>query len=42
MVRGTFKLRIPNDHGAVISGPKIDDVLEAAGISLEEWNERNS
>ncbi len=39
MVKGKFKLTIPNDHGSVISGSLVDKILAQAMISLEDWNQ---
>jgi hypothetical protein len=39
MRRGALKVTIPNDHGAPISGPTVDQVLEQAGISLEDFDQ---
>jgi hypothetical protein len=39
MVRGDFKLPIPNLHKSKDIGPELLlDILEQAGISKEEWD----
>jgi len=38
MVRGTFTLRIPNEHGTDIGVPLLRRILRNAGISVDDWN----
>jgi len=38
MVRGEFKVHIPNPHRADISKYLIAEILRQAGISPGEWN----
>ena len=40
MVRGEFKLRIPNPHNGDISRPLLSEILRQAGILSKEWNEK--
>lgn len=39
MVKGTFKVKIPNRHGSDIDGALIERVRKVAGFSKEEWEE---
>lgn len=39
MVKGNFKLRIPNPHRSDISKHLLSEILRQAGISADEWNE---
>ncbi|MEK7538864.1 MAG: type II toxin-antitoxin system HicA family toxin [Patescibacteria group bacterium] len=38
MVRGEFKLRIPNPHRGDISRSLLSEILRQAGISPKEWD----
>lgn len=38
MVRGSFKLRIPADHGRDIGAPLLAEILRQAGIARDDWN----
>ncbi|MDO8620595.1 MAG: type II toxin-antitoxin system HicA family toxin [bacterium] len=38
MVRGTFKLRIPNPHKGEISRGLLAEILRQGGISRDKWN----
>lgn len=38
MVRGRFRLRVPNPHGQDISAPLIRRMLREAGISEDDWD----
>ena len=38
MVRGPFRLVIPNVHGSEICVDLLSRILKQAGISLEDWN----
>ena len=38
MIRGEFKLRIPNPHTGDISRALISEILRQAEISTKEWN----
>lgn len=40
MVRGEFKLHIPNPHNGDISRVLLSEVLRQAGVSSKEWNEK--
>ena len=37
MVRGGFKIRIPNPHKGDISASLVSEILRQAGISRAEW-----
>jgi predicted RNA binding protein YcfA (HicA-like mRNA interferase family) len=39
MIRGGFKLRIPNPHKKDISKHLISEILRQAKVSTKEWNE---
>lgn len=39
MVRGDFKLRIPNPHQGDISAALLSEILRQANISSREWDE---
>lgn len=39
MVRGDFKLHIPNPHRKDISSALLIKILRQAGISADEWDE---
>jgi len=39
MVKGAFKLRIPNPHSSDISAALMSEILRQSGISNEEWND---
>ena len=41
MIKGTLKLRIPNDHGEDVRAPLLKELLRQAGISNEAWNDSN-
>lgn len=38
MVQNGRRLKIPNPHGADISGDLLKDILRNAGITADEWN----
>ncbi len=38
MIRGTFKLRIPNPHKGEISKGLLAEILRQGGISRDDWN----
>lgn len=38
MIRGVFRLRIPNPHNGDISRALLAEILREAGISKTEWN----
>jgi len=38
MIRGVFRLRIPNPHNGDISRVLLAEILREAGISKTEWN----
>lgn len=40
MIRGEFKLRIPNPHSGDIARPLLSEILRQAGITSKEWNEK--
>ena len=37
MIKGEFKLTIPNPHRQDIGVPLLKEMLDRAGISREEW-----
>jgi predicted RNA binding protein YcfA (HicA-like mRNA interferase family) len=37
MIKGSFKLRIPNDHSEDIRPALLKEILRQAKISLDEW-----
>jgi len=37
MVRGDFRLTIPNPHSREIGVPLLKEILNRAGISREKW-----
>jgi len=39
MIKGNFKIRIPNPHRSDISRHLVAEILRQAGISPEEWEE---
>ena len=39
MVRGEFKLRIPNPHNGDITKSLLSEILRQAGITTKDWNE---
>lgn len=39
MVKGKFKLHIPNPHSGDISKYLISEILHQAGISHKEWDD---
>lgn len=39
MVKGTFKVKIPNKHGSDVDGALVERVRKVAGFSKEEWEE---
>ena len=38
MVKGKFKVRIPNPHRGDISAHLVVEILKQAGISNKEWD----
>lgn len=39
MIRGDFKIHIPNPHRSDISGALIAEILRQAGINSKEWDD---
>lgn len=39
MVKGEFKIRIPNPHGKDISKHLVAEILRQADISQKEWDD---
>jgi len=39
MIKGSLKLRIPNQHQGDISKSLLSEILRQAGISIDEWNQ---
>ncbi|NCO39010.1 MAG: hypothetical protein COZ06_24855 [Armatimonadetes bacterium CG_4_10_14_3_um_filter_66_18] len=37
MLRGHFRLTLPNPHGTELDREFVRELLKQAGISLEEW-----
>jgi predicted RNA binding protein YcfA (HicA-like mRNA interferase family) len=42
MKRGQLKLHVPNLHEGDISIPLLREILKQAGISINEWQEKES
>jgi predicted RNA binding protein YcfA (HicA-like mRNA interferase family) len=38
MVKGDRRLPAPNSHGSVISSELLREILNRAGISVDDWN----
>ncbi len=39
MVKGTLRLRIPNDHREDIRAPLLAEILRQAGVDNDSWNQ---
>ena len=40
LVKGSFKLHIPRDHGKDISDPLLREILKQAEIDVKEWKRK--
>ena len=40
MIKGEFKIRIPNPHRGDVSKHLLAEILHQAGISFDEWGKK--
>ena len=41
LTKGKTKLAIPNEHGSVLSVDLVRRILRRAGVSVDDWLQRN-